>query len=281
MMSGYIGVMMRLFYYNFDQRSTLCSTIFGLLASCVVVSGLCVIAFLLYTSFTVDSSSDFSLENYRDFWQNDFYAYTFLRSFGVIFASLILMVVLALLIGRMLLFFPRKMQILFVFFFATPICFPSLVSVVALQRFLETLALMPQQGGPVNLVMFFGYTYSYFPYVFLLIIPTFLRVSRPHVEAARDLGCKELGLWWNVFLPFVRKSIYVSVISVFPFIFFDITVPEVFGGGKGGSFCHFLWTLFFEFHEWRNVSVIAIIFLLGCIMVHVFLRLVRDVKKKP
>lgn len=270
---------MRVFCYDFDEKNAIASTVFGLMMLCVIVSGICVGAFLVYTSLT-DGGPGFSLDQYRGVLCNNFYMYALVHSLCMIAAALVVMLLLSLFMGRLLLFLPRSYQVFFVAVFAVPVCFPSLVSVVALQQFLTTMSFMPQQGGGSNFVMFLGYVYSYLPYVFLLVVPMFVRISRCQVEAARDLGCREMDLWRAVFLPFIRKNLYITVVSVFPFIFFDITVPEVFGGGKSHSFCHFLWTFFLEFSEWRNISVIAVLCAFSYVFVCLVVKLFRYGKKK-
>ena len=270
-----------MFCSSFNDKNTVTTVVFFLLFLCVCVSGVSVASLLVYTSLSVNPEASHAFEHYQEFFNNDLYIYTFVRSLLVIMVSLLSMLALSLCVSRVLLFCSRMTQIFFVALFVMPICLPSLVSVIAIQRVLTLYSFMPQQGGSVDVLMFFGYIYAYFPYVFLLIAPTFLRISRQQVEAARDLGCREWGLWRVVFIPFVSKSLYMAVISVFPFIFFDITIPEVFGGGKSGSFCHFLWSFFLEFQEWRSVSVIAVVCCVGGVCAYLAVKLGAYVQKKP
>ena len=67
-------------------------------------------------------------------------------------------------------------------------------------------------------------------------------------------------------MPFLKKSIGVAILLLLPYMFFDVTIPEMLGCEESASFVTLLWSMFLEFNDWRDVSVIAVIFWVFCIL---------------
>jgi len=169
---------------------------FAFVCIATVGSILMMVYSMIYSSFAVDSIQGGGVfQRYQEAWDTPFLFYAFWRSFLVIGAAFLTMVVLALMIGRAIFFFSKTWQIFLGVLFAAPVFFPSLVSAHAVLQMLAHFDIYVMHSRHVELLMYVGYVFVYFPYVILLIVPAFLQISPIYIDAARDLGGSEVALW--------------------------------------------------------------------------------------
>lgn len=255
---GLLGEMMRVFFCGYKKISPFTSFVSNALGLGVFLSVVGIFSVFFISSFLNNSDNTFTFVHYADLFKNHLYWTSFVWSFLVISIAMGITLMLSLLVARVMLFLPQKIQVFFSVFLVAPIFFPSLIGIKALLRLLESIWPSCSFWLPAEFLMCIGYAYTYFPSTFVLIAPSFLRMPRACVEAARDLGCKEFDLWRFVFLPFVKNSISVALVANMPYAFFDITIPEMLGRGEDTSFSLLLWNLFTDWYEWKNLSVIVV-----------------------
>lgn len=82
-----------------------------------------------------------------------------------------------------------------------------------------------------QLGVFISLIYGYLPVMFLPLYSVFEKVSRSHLEAARDLGANTIQQWWHVVIAQTRLGLLACFLFVFVPMLGEYLIPKMIGGG--------------------------------------------------
>lgn len=137
---------------------------------------------------------------------------------------------------------PRRWRSLLLLGFVLPLWTSSLLRAYAwitilrpsgvLNSFLGWLHLPGQTWLNSTPAIFIGMTYSFLPYMVLILYATLEKLDRRLLEAAADLGAKPSQTFWQVTVPQTLPGIVAAGLLVFISALGDFVVPDLLGGSS-------------------------------------------------
>ncbi len=81
-------------------------------------------------------------------------------------------------------------------------------------------------------------------------------------EAAADLGCRPMKVFWTISLPLSRSGIIAGCFLVFIPAVGDFVIPDLLGGSSNLMIGKTLWAEFFNNRDWPLAAAAAVILVL-------------------
>ncbi|KAA0873642.1 ABC transporter permease subunit [Nitrincola tapanii] len=112
-----------------------------------------------------------------------------------------------------------------------------------------------------NFAVVLGIVYAYLPFMILPLYANLVKLDRTLLEAASDLGSRQINTFWTVTLPLSKGGIIAGSMLVFIPAVGEFVIPELLGGPDTLMIGKVLWEEFFNNRDWPVASALAIIML--------------------
>lgn len=149
---------------------------------------------------------------------------------------------------------PQKWRNLLVIGFILPLWTSSLLRAYAWTTILRAsgvlntllgLVGLPQQNWlNTPIAVFIGLTYSFLPYMVLILYASLERLDRRLLEAAADLGASPPQVFWRVTVPQTLPAIAAGSLLVFITSLGDFVVPTLLGGASSLNIARLIYNQF-------------------------------------
>jgi putrescine transport system permease protein len=107
-----------------------------------------------------------------------------------------------------------------------------------------------------------GMVYCYLPFMILPLYLALERIERPLVEAAYDLGCRPMAVFWKLIFPLSYPGIVVGSSLVFIPAVGEYIIPELLGGSRFLVIGRIIWEEFFSNVDWPMASALAVVMII-------------------
>ncbi|MGS0468331.1 ABC transporter permease subunit [Cobetia marina] len=124
--------------------------------------------------------------------------------------------------------------------------------------------------------MIIGLVYMLLPFMILPLYAVFEQLSRPTLEAARDLGANGLATFRHVVLPLTMPGIIAGVLLVFLPAMGMFYVSDLLGGSRHPLIGNIIKGQFLEANNWSFGAAISV--MLTLVMAFLLLAYYRSVK---
>lgn len=169
---------------------------------------------------------------------------------------------------------PRRWRNLLLVAFVLPLWTSSLLRAYAwitilrpsglLNLILETLKLPPQQWLNTSTAVFIGLTYSFLPYMVLILYASLEKLDRRLLEAAADLGATPPQTFWKVTVPQTLPGIAAGSLLVFITSLGDFVVPTLLGGASSMNISRLIYNQFLgPTRNWGFGSALSMVLILA------------------
>jgi spermidine/putrescine transport system permease protein len=149
---------------------------------------------------------------------------------------------------------PARWRNLFLVSFVLPLWTSSLLRAYAwitilrpsgiLNTLLTTLGLPGQELLNRSPAVFIGMTYSFLPYMVLILYASLEKLDKRLLEAASDLGATPQQTFWKVTVPQTLPGIAAGSLLVFIASLGDFVVPELLGGASSMTISRLIYNQF-------------------------------------
>lgn len=149
---------------------------------------------------------------------------------------------------------PKRWQNLLLVGFVLPLWTSSLLRAYAwitilresgvLNGLLSWLHLPTQQWLNSSPAVFIGMSYSFLPYIVLILYASLEKLDRRLLEAAADLGANPQQAFWRVTVPQTLPGIAAGCLLVFITSLGDFVVPELLGGASSMTTARLIYNQF-------------------------------------
>ncbi len=149
---------------------------------------------------------------------------------------------------------PKRWQNLLLVSFVLPLWTSSLLRAYAwitilrptgvLNSLLSTLGLPTQAILNREPAVLLGMSYSFLPYMVLILYASLEKLDRRLLEAAADLGASPLQTFWKITIPQTLPGIAAGGLLVFITSLGDFVVPELLGGASSMTIARLIYNQF-------------------------------------
>lgn len=149
---------------------------------------------------------------------------------------------------------PKRWQNLLLVGFVLPLWTSSLLRAYAwitilrptgvLNSFLSTLGLPTLDLLNRSAAVFIGMSYSFLPYMVLVLYASLEKLDKRLLEAAADLGASAPQTFWKVTVPQTLPGIAAGCLLVFIASLGDFVVPELLGGASSMTVSRLIYNQF-------------------------------------
>lgn len=231
-------------------------------------------------------SQQFTLDNYREFFQNAGYHRLLWRSALIALTISSVSVLLAYPLAYFLVFVAGEQRVTFMTLIIVPTWTSYLLRIFAWKLILGSKGLLNSlllwlgvvdQASPILLysrtAVVITLIYVWVPFVALPIFAALERIDRNLLEAAADLGCRP----WEAFLRVTLPLSLPGVIGGFMFALIptlgEFVTPLLVGGGQGSMYGNLIQDQFVRALNWPMGSVMSLAMLvLVLLLIFAFLR---------
>ncbi|MCF5861246.1 ABC transporter permease subunit [Aeromonas veronii] len=119
----------------------------------------------------------------------------------------------------------------------------------------------PLQILNTNLAVYIGIVYSYLPFMVLPLYANLVKHDQSLLEAASDLGARNLTRFWRITVPLSKNGIIAGCMLVFIPVVGEFVIPEMLGGPETLMIGKVLWQEFFNNRDWPVASALAVVML--------------------
>ena len=119
----------------------------------------------------------------------------------------------------------------------------------------------PLQILNTNLAVYIGIVYSYLPFMVLPLYANLVKHDQSLLEAASDLGARNLTRFWQITVPLSKNGIIAGCMLVFIPVVGEFVIPEMLGGPETLMIGKVLWQEFFNNRDWPVASALAVVML--------------------
>ncbi|MBF2077851.1 MAG: ABC transporter permease [Synechococcales cyanobacterium T60_A2020_003] len=182
---------------------------------------------------------------------------------------------------------PRRWQNILLVAFILPLWTSSLLRAYAwitilrpsgvLPSFLNSLGLtqlinallgiigMPEVQNWLNttIAVLIGMSYSFLPYMVLILYASLEKLDRRLLEAAADLGANPRTVFWKVTVPQTLPGIAAGSLLVFITSLGDFVVPELLGGASSMTVSRLIYNQFLKVRNWGFGSALSMLLILA------------------
>jgi len=95
----------------------------------------------------------------------------------------------------------------------------------------------------------------------LLLYANLVKHDQSLLEAASDLGARNLTRFWQITVPLSKNGIIAGCMLVFIPVVGEFVIPEMLGGPETLMIGKVLWQEFFNNRDWPVASAVAVVML--------------------
>ena len=169
---------------------------------------------------------------------------------------------------------PRRWRNLLVVGFILPLWTSSLLRAYAwttilrpsglLNTILATMGLPAQNWLNTPTAVFIGLTYSFLPYMVLILYASLEKLDTRLLEAAADLGATPRQSFWKITVPQTLPGIAAGCLLVFISSLGDFVVPTLLGGASSMNISRLIYNQFLgPTRAWGFGSAISMVLILA------------------
>ncbi len=115
-------------------------------------------------------------------------------------------------------------------------------------------------------------TYNYLPFMVFPLWASIEALDDSYIEAAMDLGSRNLGVFFKVILPLSGPGLVAGFLMVFVLVVGDYLTPQLIGGSSGVTVTSAIHDMFGAAFDWPTGSALAWV-LLACMTAFVAIAL--------
>ena len=119
----------------------------------------------------------------------------------------------------------------------------------------------PLQILNTDLAVYIGIVYAYLPFMILPIYANLAKHDPSLLEAAADLGARQLTSFWTITVPLSKNGIVAGCMLVFIPAVGEFVIPELLGGPETLMIGKVMWQEFFNNRDWPVASALAVVML--------------------
>ncbi|MDR3224134.1 MAG: ABC transporter permease subunit [Holosporales bacterium] len=108
-------------------------------------------------------------------------------------------------------------------------------------------------------VVCLGFVFCYLPFVILPIYASLGKVKKAYNEAAIDLGCDTMRVFWKITFPLSLPGVLTGCVIVFTASLGEFIIPELLGNANTITFGRALWMEFFTNLDWPMACALSIV----------------------
>jgi len=112
-----------------------------------------------------------------------------------------------------------------------------------------------------DVAVYIGVVYSYLPFMILPLYANLVKHDLSLLEAASDLGARNLTSFWKITVPLSKNGIIAGCMLVFIPVVGEFVIPELLGGPETLMIGKVLWQEFFNNRDWPVASALAVVML--------------------
>lgn len=169
---------------------------------------------------------------------------------------------------------PRRWRNLLLVGFVLPLWTSSLLRAYAwvsilrptgvLNLFLSALHLPTQEWLHTPTAVFIGMSYSFLPYMVLILYASLEKLDTRLLEASADLGATPIQTFWKITVPQTLPGIAAASLLVFITSLGDFVVPTLLGGASSMNIARLIYNQFLgATRNWGFGSSLSIILILA------------------
>lgn len=169
---------------------------------------------------------------------------------------------------------PKKWRNLLLLAFVLPLWTSSLLRAYAwisilrptglLNAILSGLGLPTQFWLNTTTAVFIGLTYSFLPYMVLILYASLEKLDQRLLEAALDLGATPLQTFWKITVPQTLPGIAAGCLLVFITSVGDFVVPTLLGGASSMNIARLIYNQFLgPTRNWGFGSALSMVLILA------------------
>ena len=129
---------------------------------------------------------------------------------------------------------------------------------------LPEIALLPWQLLNRSPAVFIGMTYSFLPYMVLILYASLEKLDKRLLEASSDLGATPQQTFWKVTVPQTLPGIAAGCLLVFIASVGDFVVPELLGGASNMTVSRLIYNQFLgATRNWGFGSALSMVMILA------------------
>ncbi|WP_434359233.1 ABC transporter permease subunit [Parasalinivibrio latis] len=215
----------------------------------------------------------FNLENFLWILEDPLYYTAYLSSVKIAFFSTVGCLLLGYPMAYAIARAPVRQQTVLLLLIMLPSWTSFLIRVYAWMGILSNTGLInnslmwlgiisePIQMLNTNFAVYVGIVYAYLPFMVLPLYANLVKLDNSLLEAAADLGSRNLNTFWKVTLPLSKGGVIAGSMLVFIPVVGEFVIPELLGGAETLMIGKVLWQEFFNNRDWPVASALAIIML--------------------
>ena len=100
-------------------------------------------------------------------------------------------------------------------------------------------------------------TYNYLPFMVLPLWAAIEALDDSFIEAAMDLGCKSMSVFFKIVLPLTGAGLVAGFLMVFVLVVGDYLTPQLMGGSTGITVTSAIHDMFGAAFDWPTGSALA------------------------
>lgn len=145
---------------------------------------------------------------------------------------------------------------------------PSFLNALGLTQplnFLLGLVGIPEVQNWLNttVAVLIGMSYSFLPYMVLILYASLEKLDLRLLEAAADLGAHPRTAFWKVTIPQTLPGIAAASLLVFITSLGDFVVPELLGGASSMTVSRLIYNQFLKVRNWGFGSALSMLLILA------------------
>ncbi len=132
-----------------------------------------------------------------------------------------------------------------------------------LDTFVTSLGLSPLGLLNQPVAVMIGMSYSFLPYMVLILYATLEKLDRRVLEASADLGATPFQTFWKITIPMSFQGIVAGSLLVFISALGDFVDPEILGGASSMTITRLIYNQFLgPTQNWGFGSALSVILIL-------------------
>ena len=223
---------------------------------------------------TLDKLASLTTDNYLRLIQDSIYSSSYLSSLWIAGSSTVMMLFIAYPIAYGMARAPKSWRPTLVMMVILPFWTSFLIRVYAWIAILSEEGLLnsaltwlgvidePIQILSTNMAVYIGILYSYLPFMVLPLYSNLEKMDDSLIEAAKDLGCTQIGAFWRVTFPLSLPGVIAGCFLVFIPAVGEFVIPDLLGGSDTIMIGKTMWEEFFNNRDWPAASGVAIALLI-------------------
>ena len=223
---------------------------------------------------SLDKLTSLTTDNYLRLIQDSIYSSSYLSSLWIAGSSTVMMLFIAYPIAYGMARAPKSWRPTLVMMVILPFWTSFLIRVYAWIAILSEEGLLnsalawlgvidePIQILSTNTAVYIGILYSYLPFMVLPLYSNLEMMDDSLIEAAKDLGCTQIGAFWRVTFPLSLPGVIAGCFLVFIPAVGEFVIPDLLGGSDTIMIGKTMWEEFFNNRDWPAASGVAIALLI-------------------